>query len=222
MSIDGHEVITTMVQSFIRKLIEEFEKMVSTSSEMIESVSNSSGTSLLASSVRGSAMLKSHDIQSVKILDKMLNLPNQQLNVTEPIFLWMTTQVYSESYRNPFTLSLLEYLINRMSYNSGLKEFMIEDCKSLERNKNPKDIRQLQVIQEKRKIYEKNEAIFSKVLENILSRRLRSAISIVKKRDEQTRELFYVLVRLICNTPLRDNRLIRNAFILETITMPRR
>lgn len=108
---------------------------LSTSSEMIESVSNSSGTSLLASSVRGSAMLKSHDIQSVKILDKMLNLPNQQLNVTEPIFLWMTTQVYSESYRNPFTLSLLEYLINRMSYNSGLKEFMIEDCKSLERNK---------------------------------------------------------------------------------------
>ena len=82
---------------------------------------------MLATSVRGSALNKSHDIQSVKILDKMLTLPNQQLNVTEPIFLWMMTSSTEETYQNPFNLSLLEYLINRMNYNNGLKEFMIED-----------------------------------------------------------------------------------------------
>ena len=57
----------------------------------------------------------------------MLTLPNQQLNVTEPIFLWMMTSSTEETYQNPFNLSLLEYLINRMNYNNGLKEFMIED-----------------------------------------------------------------------------------------------
>ena len=70
------------------------------------------------------------------LLDNMLLLPHQQLNVTRPIFLWMATCASSESYKNPFTISVLEYLANHMSYNSSLKQFMADDITALERKEN--------------------------------------------------------------------------------------
>ena len=91
---------------------------------MIESISNSGGPSLLTSSLRGATLEKSHFIHSANILTQMLSLPNTELDVFEQIFLWM---IKMGDYQNPFNLSLIEYIITRMSHNNDLKVFMKDD-----------------------------------------------------------------------------------------------
>ena len=61
------------------------------------------------------------------ILGSMLAIPDQFMSVTEELLIKMTASDGEETISYDHRVSLLEYLVERMSYTKSLKDYQLED-----------------------------------------------------------------------------------------------
>lgn len=168
----------------------------------------------------------------VTILGSMLAIPDQFMSVTEELLIKMTASDGAyESISYDHRVSLLEYLVERMSYTKSLKDYQLEDMSEIkDRLDMDEDLSEVDRIrlraqqaraQRKFEIYSSAEKQFADALEIILTRRLRTALNYRFDRDRSRQGQFYDMLRLVCTSKMRQNSLVRNAFILEAITAHR-
>jgi len=180
----------------------------------------------------------------VTILGSMLAIPDQFMSVTEELLIKMTASDGEETISYDHRVSLLEYLVERMSYTKSLKDYQLEDMGEIKdrldmdedlslvaaSNQYDLGIREVDRIrlraqqaraQRKFEIYSSAEKQFADALDIILTRRLRTALNYRSDRDRSRQDQFYNMLRLVCTSKMRQNSLVRNAFILEAITAHR-
>ena len=67
----------------------------------------------------------------VNILGSMLAIPDQFMSVTEELLIKMTASDGEETISYDHRVSLLEYLVERMSYTKSLKDYQLDDMREI-------------------------------------------------------------------------------------------